>query len=77
MTRKRAEAEPETSQEQPTQPRPVDPQGREMDQWHLPYSGPARTRALAELERPDPNIDPEAWVSTDAQATGQTEQNNG
>ncbi len=56
-------AKVETSQDQPTQARKVDAAGRELDGWGLPFSGPARLRALAELKKPDPNIDPEAWSS--------------
>ncbi|WP_336958750.1 hypothetical protein [Sphingobium aquiterrae] len=53
---------PEKSQAQPTAPRPVDAMGRELDQWGLPLNGPARARALAALQKPDPNIVPEAWA---------------
>ncbi|WP_336973419.1 hypothetical protein [Sphingobium aromaticiconvertens] len=65
-----------TTQEKPTAPRSVDGAGRQVDQWDLPYSGPARVRALEELGKPDPNIEPEAWAPpiTD---TSLTEQNNG
>lgn len=57
-----------TTQEKPTQPRPLDAAGRELDQWGLPFSGPARARRLAELNKPDPNVEPEAWVSDGAGA---------
>ena len=45
----------------PTQPRPTDGQGHDLDEWGLPISGPARLRRLAELGKPDPNIDPAGW----------------
>lgn len=45
-----------------TAPRPVDAQGRELDQWGLPINGPARAGALAELGKPDPNDDLTAWT---------------
>lgn len=45
----------------PTAPRPVDAQGHDLDEWGLPISGPARVRRLAELGKPDPNIDPAGW----------------
>lgn len=45
----------------PTQPRPVDAQGHDLDEWGLPLSGPARRRRLAQLGKPDPNIDPAGW----------------
>lgn len=51
-----------TSQEQPTSTRPIDGQGREIDQWSLPINGPARLRALAAHGKPDPNTSPEAWA---------------
>ena len=52
----------ETTQAKPTQPRPVDPgTGRQLDEYGLPLSGPARVARLAELGKPDPREDPEAW----------------
>ena len=69
-----------------TKPRPTDAAGRELDQWGLPYSGPARIRALAELGKPDPNVEPEAWASAGTPASTpdaggapdtNTEQSNG
>lgn len=47
----------------PTQPRPTDGQGHDLDEWGLPLSGPARRRRLAELGKPDPNIDPTGWAA--------------
>lgn len=64
MTRRKAKTRMETTQEKPTQPRPVDAAGRELDAFGLPLSGPARRRALEELGRPDPNDEPEAWMPT-------------
>ncbi|MFY9350107.1 MAG: hypothetical protein WBL20_10290 [Sphingobium sp.] len=55
-------AEP-TEQAKPTQPRPCDAEGNELDQWGLPIAGPLRIALLAELERPDPNHEPDAWLS--------------
>lgn len=48
---------------EPTRPRLVDGQGRELDQWGLPISGPARARRLAELGRPDPEHDSAGWAA--------------
>lgn len=59
---------PRTTQEKPTQPRPVDGAGRQLDQWGLPFSGPARARRLAELNKPDPNDEPGAWAPDGAGA---------
>lgn len=67
-------------QNPPTAPRKVDAQGRELDQWNLPLNGPARIRALAELGKPDPNVEPGAWSSTAAspgKAKAKTETENG
>ncbi len=47
-------AQPEETQDEPTQPRPRDAAGRELDGHGLPRSGPARLRALA--GRPDPAL---------------------
>lgn len=52
----------------PTQPRPRDENGRELDEYGLPLSGPARVKALAALERPDPHVEPDTW-RTPANAT--------
>lgn len=61
---------PKTTQDDPTQPRPVDPKtGRQLDEFGLPISGPARVARLAELRKPDPREDPAAWgVKTPADA---------
>ncbi len=48
-------AGPQTTQADPTQPRPVDATGRTLDQWGLPVSGPARLKALG--GKPDPALD--------------------
>lgn len=58
--------EPKTSQEEPTAPRPVDANGRTLDRYGLPISGPARAAVLAELKKPDPNEHPAAWGETPA-----------
>lgn len=47
-------AAPKTTQDDPTQPRPVDDTGRTLDQWGLPLSGPARLAALK--GKPDPAL---------------------
>lgn len=52
----------ETTQEAPTAPRPRDAAGRELDEYGLPLSGPARAALLAELGRPDPRAEPEGWT---------------
>lgn len=44
-----------------TAPRAQDEAGRPVDQWGLPLNGPARARALAELDRRDPHTHPEDW----------------
>ena len=46
---------------EPTRPRPIDGNGRTLDAWGLPISGPARSAALAELGRGDPHFAPEDW----------------
>lgn len=61
------------AQDAPTAARPVDANGREIDQWGLPINGPARVRALAELGKPDPHFAPEAWVSASAESAAVTE----
>lgn len=60
---------PDITQAEPTAPRPVDPDGRALDQWGLPLSGPARIRALTELKKPDPQVDPAAWAPVPAAET--------
>jgi len=57
---------PKPTQAEPTQPRPRDASGNELDQWSLPIAGPLRATRLAELNKPDPNIEPEAWASAAA-----------
>lgn len=58
-----AKRDAQTTQEEPTQPRPVDQEtGRELDEFGLPRSGPARASRLAELGKPDPRDNPEAWA---------------
>ncbi|CAN5267553.1 hypothetical protein BH10PSE13_BH10PSE13_23660 [soil metagenome] len=83
MSRKRGGS---PNQHGSTKPRPTDAAGRELDQWGLPSSGPARVRALAELDKPDPNVAPEAWPSAGTPASTSdagdapdtsTEENNG
>jgi hypothetical protein len=59
----------ETTQEQPTRPRPTDAMGRQLDEYGLPLSGPARDRALSELGKPDPNVDPDAWLDLNTENT--------
>lgn len=53
--------EVKSTQEDPTRPRPTDANGRALDEWGLPLSGPARVAALAEAGKRDPREDPEAW----------------
>lgn len=57
----RKPATPDTTQAEPTQPRPIGEDGRALDAHGLPLGGPARIRALAELGKPDPRDDPAAW----------------
>lgn len=58
------------TQDKPTKPRPVDGAGRQLDQWGLPFSGPARARRLRELNKPDPNVDPSAWTPSPSGEAG-------
>lgn len=74
--------EAEEHQDSPTQPRPRDAQGHELDGWGLPIAGPVRAARLAALGRPDPNVEPEAWASTSIGAAEpapepMTEESNG
>lgn len=62
-------AAPVTTQAEPTRPRPVDANGRALDEWGLPLNGPARLAALAELGRPDPRDEPDAWPAPAAPDT--------
>lgn len=55
----------EVTQEAPTAARERNAQGFEIDAWGLPFNGPARIAALAELGQPDPNKDPDAWTGFD------------
>lgn len=55
-------------QADPTRPRPRDAAGNEMDAWGLPIAGPLRAARLAELEKPDPNVEPGAWLPADTGA---------
>lgn len=64
---------PTTKQAEPTQPRARDTAGRELDEWNLPLSGPARAVALEELCKPDPNTDPDAWKAADVKAAAAIE----
>lgn len=75
MTRKQVDQKRE--QAPATAPRPVDAQGRELDQWGLPLSGPARARALAEIGKPDPNEDRSAWIDAGGDDAAVTETKNG
>lgn len=65
MSRKAAEP----TQAEPTQPRPRDAAGNELDAFGLPIAGPLRAARLAELKRPDPHHEPEAWASADTGVT--------
>ncbi|MFV3460642.1 hypothetical protein [Sphingomonas sp. DC2300-3] len=58
-----------TTQADPTAPRPVDPDGRQRDDWGLPLNGPARARALGLAGKPDPRDDPAAWAPAPVSAT--------
>ena len=62
----------ETTQEEPTRPRPVDAAGRQLDEFGLPLSGPARIRALAELGKRDPLTNPEDWTDTGGEPAGES-----
>lgn len=44
-----------------TQPPRRDANGAELDAWGLPLIGPLRTARLAQIGKPDPNLDPGAW----------------
>lgn len=55
--RKGKAAEPETTQAEPTAPRPIDADtGLELDEHGLPTSGPARRRWLADAGIEDPAL---------------------
>lgn len=58
MSRK---GEAKVNQDEPTRPRPVDGNGRQLDAHGLPLGGPARVAALAKIGKPDPFEDPQAW----------------
>lgn len=45
-------SDPKTTQGEPTAPRPVDQNGRTLDEYGLPLNGPARLAALD--GKPDP-----------------------
>lgn len=60
---------PETTQDAPTALPPRDESGFELDNWGLPIVGPVRAARLAELGKPDPNIDPDAWSKAAAPTT--------
>ncbi|MEA3018404.1 MAG: hypothetical protein QOI38_3126 [Sphingomonadales bacterium] len=57
---------PETTQAEPTKARPTDKSGRQLDEFKLPISGPARARELERLGKPDPRTNPEAWGASPA-----------
>ena len=59
MAREPKTAQAETTQGEPTRPRPVDAAGRMLDRWGLPLLGPDRIEALD--GRADPEIDPTDW----------------
>lgn len=64
---------PKVTQDKPTQPRPTDQTGRQLDRFGLPLSGPARIAALA--GKPDPALadagaDETAPVTTGEQQEG-------
>lgn len=61
-TSPKVEPTTEITQAEPTAPRPVSPDGRALDPWGLPLSGPARAQALAEAGKPDPRDEPGAWA---------------
>ena len=70
MTRKKpasqaAAVEIETTQEPPTQPVTRDANGFELDGWGLPVCGPVRAARLAELGKPDPHDEPDAWADVE------------
>lgn len=64
---------PKTEQAEPTQPAATSAAGFALDRWNLPVSGPARAAALAELGKPDPDHDPDAWAAKDATAAAAVE----
>lgn len=60
--------DPKVSQAEPTAPHPIDANGRVLDNCGLPINGPARARALATLNKPDPRDEPDAWPAPDGSA---------
>lgn len=73
----RQETPVKIEQDAPTAARPVDANGRELDQWGLPINGPARARALEEIGKPDPHFEPEAWAVVVVGEAAVTEVSNG
>ncbi|HEX8224471.1 MAG TPA: hypothetical protein VF605_11705 [Allosphingosinicella sp.] len=68
------EARKQTTQEEPTRPRPVDQAtGRQLDAFGLPLSGPARIRALTERGKKDPLTHPEDWTDSAGEPAGGAE----
>ena len=56
---------PKMTQDEPTRPRDVCPEtGRQIDEFGLPISGPARARKLAEIGKPDPRDAAEAKAAS-------------
>lgn len=57
---------PVVTQAEPTGAPRRDDNGFERDRWGLPLIGPARAAMLAELGKPDPNDEPDAWSDGEA-----------
>ncbi|UIJ46901.1 hypothetical protein LZK98_08155 [Sphingomonas cannabina] len=53
--------EQRSTQAEPTQPRPVDHNGYQLDEHGLPLVGPARRRVLEKLRAADPERFPDDW----------------
>ena len=68
--------EPKTIQDDPTKPRAEAENGLQLDDWGLPLAGPARQAALAELNKPDPNIEPDAWRAPTKQTAAAAAEEN-
>lgn len=64
---------PKVDQADPTQPQPTREDGLVVDGFGLPISGPARAAALAELGKPDPDLDPDAWGAADVRAAAKVD----
>ncbi|HEU4958965.1 MAG TPA: hypothetical protein VFT56_01040 [Sphingomonas sp.] len=53
---------PTSTQAEPTRPRPLSKDGRQLDSFGLPLAGPARAAALKKAGKRDPRRHPEDWA---------------